>query len=327
MEIAKALILTAEHAEDDRWPTPSATPRQLFPLANRPILFHNLEAVRAAGVLEATIMVETGSSDAIREAVGDGSDWGLSLSFGEWSGNGGVRGALASGRPFVGDEPVLVQRGDALLRDRMHRLISAFASEDLDLMALELADGGSAAQRPGYLLSPRAVSILCDEPVVAGGPMAGLRAHGGRVRVEQVEGLLTCAGGQDALLAGNRAMLERITPSPSSAAIVDSNVQGAVEVHPTAAVHGSIIRGPAIIGPGAMVRDAYIGPYTSIGANAVIEGAEIEHSIVLPEAQVSFLGTRIDSSVIGRRAKVGRVFRLPAAVRLSLGDGAQVTFA
>lgn len=324
MEIAKALILTAENADDDRWPTPSATPRQLFPVANRPILFHNLEAVRAAGVLEATIMVESGSGDAIREAVGDGSDWGLSLRFGEWSGHGGVRGALASSRPFVGDEPVLVQRGDALLRDRMHRLISAFASEDLDLMALELADG---APRPGYLLSPRAVSILCDQPAVAGGPMAGLRAHGGRVRVEHVDGLLTCAGGQEALLAGNRAMLERITPTSGGAAIVDSDVQGPVEIHPDAAVHGSIVRGPAIIGPGALVRDAYIGPYTSIGADAVIEGAEIEHSIVLPEAQVSFLGTRIDSSVIGRRARVGRVFRLPAAVRLSLGDGAQVTFA
>jgi glucose-1-phosphate thymidylyltransferase len=325
MEIAKALILTAE-TEDARWPAPAATPRQLFPVANRPILHHNLEAVRAAGVLEATIMAERGAGDAIREAVGDGSDWGLSLEVGEWTAQDGVRGALASGRAFVGDEPVLVQRGDALLRDRMHPLICAFASEDLDLMALELA-GGSAAPRPGYLLSPRAVSILCDDTKAGGSPMAGLRAHGGRVRVEHVDGLLASAGGQDALLAGNRAMLERLEASTAGAEIHDSNIQGAVEVHPTAAVHGSTIRGPVIIGPGALVRDAYIGPYTAIGAGVVIEGAEVEHSIVLPEAQVSFVGTRIESSVIGRRAKVGRSFRLPAAVRLSLGDGAEVTFA
>jgi glucose-1-phosphate thymidylyltransferase len=327
MEIAKALILTAETPGDDRWPASSATPRQLFPLANRPILHHNLEAVRAAGVLEATIMAECGSGDAIREAVGDGSDWGLTLDVGEWAAQTGVRGALASGRTFVGDEPVLVQRGDALLRDRMHRLITAFASEDLDLMALELA-GGGAAPRPGYLLSPRAVSILCDDDAAGGGsPMAGLRAHGGRVRVEHVDGLLASAGGQDALLAGNRAMLERLQACTAGAEVHDSNVQGAVEIHPTAAVHGSTIRGPVIIGPGALVRDAYIGPYTAVGAGVVIEGAEVEHSIVLPEAQISFVGTRIESSVIGRRAKVGRSFRLPAAVRLSLGDGAEVTFA
>jgi glucose-1-phosphate thymidylyltransferase len=325
MEIAKALILTAENADDDRWPAPSRTPRQLFPVANRPILFHNLEAVRTAGVLEATIMVGPGTGDAIREAVGDGGEWGLNLKFAEWSGQGGMRGALASGRTFVGDEPVLVQRGDALLRDRIHRLISAFALEDLDLMALELT-GAASAQRPGYLLSPRAVSILCDQ-AAPGSPMAGLRAHGGRVRVEPVEGLLTCAGGQDALLAGNRAMLERLTTSTAGAEIHEAEIQGPVEIHPTAAVHGSTIRGPAIIGPNALVRDSYIGPYTAIGADAVIEGAEIEHSIVLPEARVSFVGTRIESSVIGRRAKVDRAFRLPAALRLSLGDGAEVTFA
>jgi glucose-1-phosphate thymidylyltransferase len=325
MEIAKALILTAENADDDRWPTSSRTPRQLFPVANRPILFHNLEAVRTAGVLEATIMVGPGTGDAIREAVGDGGEWGLNLKIGEWSGQGGVRGALASGRTFVGDEPVLVQHGDALLRDRIHRLISAFASEDLDLMALQLT-GASSARRPGYLLSPRAVSILCDEPAT-GSPMAGLRAHGGRVRVEPVEGLLTCAGGQDALLAGNRAMLERLRRSTGGAELHEAEIQGPVEIDPTAAVHGSTIRGPVIIGPNALVRDSYIGPYTAIGADAVIEGAEIEHSIVLPEAQVSFVGTRIESSVIGRRARVDRAFRLPAALRLSLGDGAEVTFA
>jgi glucose-1-phosphate thymidylyltransferase len=244
----------------------------------------------------------------------------------EWSARDGVRGALASGRRFVGDEPVLVQRADALLRGRMHRLISTFAFEDLDLMALQLPDA-VAAHRPGYLLSPRAVSILCDEPATTGGPMAGLRARGGRVRVEHVEGLLTCAGGQDALLAGNREMLERIEPCVEGADIHDSQIQGPVRIHPTAAVHGSTIRGPAIIGPGALVRDAYIGPYTAIGDRTVIEGAEIEHSIVLDDAHVSFVGTRIESSVIGRRARVGRAFRLPAAIRLSLGDGAEVTFA
>ncbi|HEY4093915.1 MAG TPA: sugar phosphate nucleotidyltransferase [Baekduia sp.] len=324
MEIAKALILTAEEREDGSWPAASSTPKHLFPVANRPILFHNLEALRAAGVLEATILTERAGAGAIRDAVGDGQRWGISLSVDEWSPAVGVRGALASGRRFVNGEPVLVQRGDALLRDRMHGLISAFAAEELDAMALQLTQGGT---HPGYLLSPRAVSILCDQPAAIGGTIAGVRAHGGRVRVEQVEGLLGCAGGQDALLAGNRAMMEDLRTATDGAEIEDSVVQGRVQIHPTATVRGTTIRGPAIIGAGAQVCDSYIGPYTAIGANAEIEGSEIEHSIVLPEAQIRFLGTRIESSVIGRGARVGRAFRLPAAVRLSIGDGAEVTLA
>ena len=95
-------------------------------------------------------------------------------------------------------------------------------------------------------------------------------------------------------------------------------------MHPTAIVERSLLRGPIVIGPGARVTDAYIGPYTSIGANVVIEGAEIEYSIVLPEAELRFVGTRLESSVIGRGARIVRGFDLPGAIRMSIGDGAEV---
>jgi glucose-1-phosphate thymidylyltransferase len=84
------------------------------------------------------------------------------------------------------------------------------------------------------------------------------------------------------------------------------------------------VRGPAVIGPGARVTDAYIGPYTSIGAGVVIEGAEIEHSIVLQQAQLRYVGTRLESSVIGSGARVLRDFRTPSAIRVSIGDGAEI---
>jgi glucose-1-phosphate thymidylyltransferase len=84
------------------------------------------------------------------------------------------------------------------------------------------------------------------------------------------------------------------------------------------------VRGPAVIGPGARVTDAYIGPYTSIGAGVVIEGTEIEHSIVLPEAELRYVGTRLESSVIGCGARVLRGFRTPSAIRVSIGDGAEI---
>ena len=72
------------------------------------------------------------------------------------------------------------------------------------------------------------------------------------------------------------------------------------------------------------MTDAYIGPYSSIGAGVVIEGTEIEHSIVLPEAELRFVGTRLESSVIGRGARIVRGFDLPGAIRVSVGDGAEV---
>ena len=77
MEIAKALILIGSCHGDRPWPTAPWESSHLFPVANRPILIHNLTALRDAGLLEATLMVEPRAGSVIERAVGDGSDLGL----------------------------------------------------------------------------------------------------------------------------------------------------------------------------------------------------------------------------------------------------------
>jgi glucose-1-phosphate thymidylyltransferase len=322
MEIAKALILAGRSVDDRPWPTAPAGPKQLFPIANRPILFHNLEALRAGGVLEAAILADGEAGAAIERAVGDGRAWGLNVRHIGWAPERGVAGALAAGHDFLREEPVLVQEGGALLREHLHAHISAFAREELDALALQLTS--RPASTPGYLLSPRAVSIVLGEHEDASDPVAGVRARGGRVRVQHVDGCLPCDGDLELLLEGNRRMLEGLATSYEAGSLEECRVQGTVDVHPTARVTRTLLRGPVIIGPGAQVTDAYIGPFTSIGAGTIIEGTEIEHSIVLPHAELRFVGTRLESSIVGRGARVVRGFRMPAALRITIGDGAEV---
>jgi glucose-1-phosphate thymidylyltransferase len=310
MEIAKALILVGS--------------KPLFPVANRPLLFHNLEALVAAGVGEVAILAERGTGETVHEAVGDGREWGLTVEYAEWSSAAGVGGALLAADGLVGDEPVLVQHGEALLRDRVDTHLEAFTRERLDALALRLSAPARAAhvRTPGYLLSPLAVSILRESGDA--NPVAGVRAHGGRVRVQRVDGCLASPGDVESLLDGNRRMLEALVPAGDARRFDGCTIQGAVDIDPTAEIDRTLLRGPIIIGPGARVSNAYIGPYTSIGAGVVIDGAEVEHSIVLAEAELRHVGTRIESSVIGRGARIVRGFDLPGALRLSIGDGAEV---
>ena len=81
MEIAKALILAGPGADDGRWARTRGSSAALFPIANRPILFHSLEALREAGVLEAAIVCGGATGEAIRDAVGDGRRWQLSVRY------------------------------------------------------------------------------------------------------------------------------------------------------------------------------------------------------------------------------------------------------
>jgi glucose-1-phosphate thymidylyltransferase len=148
---------------------------------------------------------------------------------------------------------------------------------------------------------------------------------GGNVRVRRATGWWRFGRGTDAVLDGNRFALEALGDGACRGEIIDSRIQGAVSIHPSARIESSIVRGPAIIGAGVRLRDAYVGPYTSIGNDVVIEGAEIEHSIVMPEASIRHLGGRLEASVIGTNARVFRAFSLPRALRLTVGRGAEVS--
>jgi glucose-1-phosphate thymidylyltransferase len=328
MRIAKALVLAGPTPHDRPWPSVRSIPKPLVPVANRPILFHHLDALRQAGLLEATIAVVPDSAPAIRSAVGNGRDWGLRVDYAECSAGVGLDEVLSVAREFVADEPVLVQRVGALMRERIHPHIDAFAGERLDAMALRLPGlsepGSPEAQDGGWLLSGRAVSILAERRPAPDDLLACVREDGGQVRMQEVDGCLLCHGGQATLLEANRRMLEQIVPSVDPASLDGSVTEGAVIIHPTAVVERSLIRGPAIIGPRTRLTSAYVGPYTSVGPDVVIEGAEIEHSIVFSGAQLLYVDGRMETSIIGHGARVFRSFAVPKALRLSIGDGAEV---
>jgi len=101
-------------------------------------------------------------------------------------------------------------------------------------------------------------------------------------------------------------------------------IDGLVQIDPSAELRSTVVRGPAAIGARARIEHAYIGPYTSIGADAIVEGVEIEYSIVCEGASITHIGKRLEASIVGRHACVSRDFRLPHAIRLQVGENARI---
>jgi glucose-1-phosphate thymidylyltransferase len=167
----------------------------------------------------------------------------------------------------------------------------------------------------------RAASISPDSTF---GALLGI--VGDRARHRAIEGCDLRRCDRTSVLAANRIVLERLEPTARRTSLVDtdSEVQGRVVVGRGVRLHRSIVRGPAVIGPGADLSHAFIGPYTAIGADVRVEGAEIEHSIVLPEARIRFLDTRLASSIIGRGACVERRITTPRSLEMMLAGGAEV---
>src|SRR6185437_289663 len=121
MQIAKAVVLAGDCRGSTPWPDVGLAARQLTPVANRPVLFHHLDALAGAGIREAAIVTDASTRAGIREAVADGSEWGLEI---QHLDDDGTLNVLASApvAEFVGSEPVLVHHGDILLREPLSAL-------------------------------------------------------------------------------------------------------------------------------------------------------------------------------------------------------------
>jgi glucose-1-phosphate thymidylyltransferase len=146
----------------------------------------------------------------------------------------------------------------------------------------------------------------------------------GKLHVGVVDAWCTYAGDPVDLLELNRATLDRLPSTGQRPAKCGNRIEGRVHIDEDACVRSSVIVGPAVIAARARVIDAYIGPYTSVGPNARIDGAEIERSIVGAGASITHVGGRLIASVIGRDARIFRDFSLPRALRLRIGDGTEV---
>jgi glucose-1-phosphate thymidylyltransferase len=317
-------------------------------VANRPIAHHVLDALLAEGVDE---VIVAGTADAlieVRASLNRYRSSELRLAYAVSAPNADPVTTLRAAAPLVGAAPCIVHAGDGLLDARLDVYVGAAAVQSLDLVLLchgsafsgpssngFAADEPSSATIPGILceagvgmFGPGAFREACQAS--CGGTASGLDVlaqrlsdDGKAVEVCLADGWRHYRGNPRDLLEVNRLALDLITPQRHPTGR-QNRIEGRVLIHETATVTTSVIVGPAVVGEGASITNSYIGPYTSIGARAQIEGAEIERSIISPGARVMHVGTRLVSSLVGRGAHVFRDFSLPRAMRLCVGEGDEV---
>jgi glucose-1-phosphate thymidylyltransferase len=180
-----------------------------------------------------------------------------------------------------------------------------------------------------FVLGPAAIETALALPDDAGVTeiVLAIGEAGGRLETRIVNGSWKYTGEVDGLLAANRMVLDEIETELAGCDLSQARIEGRVQIHPTALVERSTIRGPAVIGPRAVLQDAFVGPYSAVGAEVRLEGAELEHSIVLDHAVIRHIGHRLEDSLVGSGATVTRDFAFPSGLRLRVGRRAEVLLA
>ncbi|HEY1854816.1 MAG TPA: glucose-1-phosphate thymidylyltransferase [Solirubrobacterales bacterium] len=355
MEPLKGLILSGGAGTRLR-PITHTSAKQLVPVANKPVLFYGIEALVDAGVSEIGIIIAPETGDEIREAAGDGSQFGAKITYIVQDEPAGLAHAVLTAEEFLGQSPFVMYLGDNLLRDGIRNLVSTFTEAQPEALILltpvEDPQSYGVAELDGerivrliekpkdppsnlalvgvYLFSPSIFEAARRlEPSWRGEyeiteAIQLLIDDGRSVRSEVVRGWWKDTGQLADMLEANRLVLEEIDSAVEGEVDEGSRVEGRVVVAPGATLIRSIVRGPAVIGAGAKIEDAYIGPYTSIGENVEISRCEVEHSIVLSGSVVADLGTRMEASLLGRDVKLRRSQGPPRTLRMLVGDKCEI---
>ena len=312
-------------------------PKQLIPIANKPMSLYAIEALKEAGVTDIAVILGTIAPEKVQEYYGKGERFGVNIVYINQGEPKGIAHAVKLAEHFVGDEPFVVFLADNILKGGIEEMVEDFEQSEV---AAEIAlchvrnpqSFGIAELRDDRIVrlieKPKnppsdlalvgiyffrtpifdairrlrpswrneleitdAIQILIDD--------------GLEVRHRLVKGWWKDTGLPEDILEANQLVLSELSSYNRGRLERDVQVSVLACVGEGTVVHeGTTLRGPLIIGKGCEIGpDAYIGPYTSIGDNTLVRGAEIENTIIVGNCKIE-CKRRIVDSLIGRNTQI-----------------------
>lgn len=354
----KGLILAGGRGTRLR-PITHTGPKQLVPVANKPVLQYAVEDLREAGITDIGIILGNLGRDEIQESLGDGSAFGVDITYIVQGNPLGLAHAVGCAREFMESEDFVVYLGDNLLDDGITDLIESFSTGEYDAgIALQEVENPSQfgvanvdssghvrtlVEKPDdppsdlaligiYVFSPvifEAIETL--EPSWRGEleiteAIQVLIDRGLSIDSHVVEGWWKDTGEPEDILDANRLVLQDITRHVEGDVDSDTEVKGNVVVPASATIKsGAVVRGPVSLGEDVVLHSgAYVGPNTSIGDGCEIIDTHIENSVVVGESRLNTDEVIVDS-LIGHGATVESATGLrPDGKRLVIGENSHL---
>ncbi|HYQ89725.1 MAG TPA: glucose-1-phosphate thymidylyltransferase [Candidatus Binatia bacterium] len=351
----KALILSGGKGTRLR-PITHTGAKQLVPVANKPILFYGVEAIRDAGITDVGIVVGD-TEPEIRAALGDGSAFGVKTTYIRQEAPLGLAHAVKIARDFMKDDSFVMYLGDNLILDGITPLVREFERDrpnsqillahvpnpqefgvaeldgvnkvkrltekpkepksDLALVGVYMFDSSIWDAVNGIQPSHRNELEITDA-------IQYLIDHGKNVNCHIISGWWKDTGKLEDMLEANRMVLSRAKRRIQGKLDAKTRTEGEVLIGAGSVVENSILRGPLVVGDRCLIQNTYVGPFTSIYDDVTIRNSEIEHSIVLERCVIQDIPVRIEGSLIGKEVRIQRSRSKPTAYRFMVGDSSLV---
>jgi glucose-1-phosphate thymidylyltransferase len=332
--------------------------KQLVPVMNKPILWYGIESLARAGITDIGIIIGPETGEEIRCRTGDGSRFGVTLTYILQTSADGLAHAVKVAQPFLGDSPFAMYLGDNLIQDSLEQFIDIFKSEQLDSLILLRQVADPTAFGVAEVAANGHVIRLVEKPKVPPSNLAlvgvyffSARVHAAisqirpsargeleitdaiqqlidqqrPVKACQLQGWWLDTGKKDDLLEANRVLLDTSLDCFNQGAVEgNSRLSGRVQIGAGSQIVDCHIRGPVVIGNNCYLKGCFVGPYSSIADGATLIDVDLDHSVVLDQAHIENIDQRIVDSLIGQRVHLCTSAQRPRALRFMLGDDSQV---
>lgn len=334
--------------------------KQLIPVANKPVLIRVIETIRDAGVDEIGIVIgQTGPE--IREAVGDGSRFGVKITYIEQPSADGLAHAVKISQDFIGEEPFVMFLGDNVIEGGISSLIRDFTNHNWNSQIVLKRVPNPKSFGVAVLRDDHSIEYLVEKPPQPPSDLAligiymfdhnvfkavnaitpskrgeyeitdaiqWLIDNGYDVHAHVHDGWWIDTGKPIDMIEANCNVLDELTPGFAEDVVIEnSQLDRRVIVEKGARIVNSVVHGPTIIGENTVVENAYVGPYSSIYHHVTLANCEVERSIILENSTVRDIPIRLHGCLIGRNVVLQEKADKPRTLSMNLADNSTVWLA
>tara|TARA_Y100000817_G_scaffold308150_1_gene295464 strand:- start:56 stop:1129 length:1074 start_codon:yes stop_codon:yes gene_type:complete len=336
----KGIILHGGHGTRLR-PLTHTGPKQLLPIANKPMSQFCLEAISETGISDIAIIIGGVGSNKVREYYGDGSNFGVNITYIEQDEPKGIAHAIRLCKEFVNNEKFLVFLGDNIIQKSITKFVENFKDSNYDATVLlcevdnpsrfGIADikdekilkitekpknpTSNLAVTGIYLLSPKIFEIIDElkpswrNELEITDALDNLLKKNNNISFEKITDYWKDTGTPEDILHANGEIIQKYPMNENFLKNVSNeesvSITGKVILGKDLILEKNIkIKGPVIIGTNCKIlSESVIGPNVSIGDNSIISVSSIENSIIMKNCKINSV-MDIRDSIISNNSEI-----------------------
>jgi glucose-1-phosphate thymidylyltransferase len=350
----KGILLHAGHGTRLR-PLTHTGPKQLLPIANKPMSEFCLESMRDSGITEIAIIIGGNGSNKVREYYGDGGKLGLKITYVEQESPKGIAHAIGICKNFIGEDKFLVFLGDNIIQKSIRNIAEKFESDSSSASILlcevdnpsrfgiaDVKDGKivKIMEKPKnpptnlavtgiYFLTPSIFDVIARlkpswrNELEITDALDMLLREGHKITYDTITDYWKDTGTPEDIINANKEIIKNMKPYFKGEKEENVSISGNVIVGLGTKIKKNCkISGPVIIGKNCVLEEnTIIGPNTSIGNNSVISKSDIQDSIIMDNCEI-ITDVKIRNSIISANSKISKADNEEKV--LLLGEGTNI---